>query len=145
MENIQNLIQLMQSAISPIVLISGVGLLLLSLTNRLGRVIDRSRFLVQEIEAGKGDDNKHLQIGILFKRSRILRASITSISLTILFASLMILLLFLGYFTQIDVSFLFITFFVLAICGLIVAIIFFLFDITISLKALDIQVEKYRS
>ena len=143
MENIKDLIQLIQSAISPIVLISGVGLLLLSLTNRLGRVIDRSRFLVNEIEAGKKDSEKQIQIHILYKRSRILRASITSISLTILLASLMILLLFLGYFTQCDVSFFFITFFVLAICGLIVAIIFFLFDITISLKALDIQVKDY--
>lgn len=143
MQNIQNLIQLLQSAISPIVLISGVGLLLLSLTNRLGRVIDRSRFLVQEIEAGKDGEKKHVQINILYKRSRILRNSITAISITILFASLMILLLFLGYYTQIKVSTLFITFFILAILSLIGAIFFFLIDITISLKALKIQVGQF--
>ncbi len=143
MENIQNLIELMQSAISPIVLVSGVGLLLLSLTNRLGRVIDRSRHLVQEIEAGKDTARKHIQIGILFKRARILRTSITSISFTILFASLMILLLFLGYFTNLDVSTPFTIFFVLAIIGLIFAIIVFLIDVAVSLKALKIQVSDH--
>ena len=143
MENIQNLIQLMQSAISPIVLISGVGLLLLSLTNRLGRVIDRSRFLVHEIEAGKDTARKHIQIGILFKRAKILRASITLISITILLASLMILLLFLGYFSNIHISNLFTIFFVIAIMGLIFAIIVFLIDVAISLKALKIQVSDY--
>ena len=143
MENIQNLIQLMQSAISPIVLISGVGLLLLSLTNRLGRSIDRSRYLVKEIEDGNDTERKHIQIGILFKRARILRASITSISLTILFASLMILLLFVGYFTQLNISFVFITFFILAIIGLILGIVLLVIDITFSLKALKIQVQDH--
>lgn len=143
MESIRNLIELMQSAISPIVLISGVGLLLLSITNRLGRAIDRSRFLVQEIEAGNDTEKKHVQIRILYRRSRILRASITSISLTILFASLMILLLFLGYFTQWDVSIFFTIFFVLAILGLIIAIILFLMDITASLKALKINIKDH--
>ncbi len=133
----------MQSAISPIVLISGVGLLLLSITNRLGRAIDRSRFLVQEIEAGNDTEKKHIQIRILYRRSRILRASITSISLTILFASLMILMLFLGYFTQLDISFFFITLFVLAIVGLIVGIIFFVMDVAVSLKALNIHVSEH--
>jgi len=143
MENIRNLIELMQSAISPIVLISGVGLLLLSVTNRLGRAIDRSRFLVQEIEAGNDTEKKHIQIRILYRRSKILRASITSISLTIFFASLMILILFLGYFTQLDISFFFITLFVLAIVSLILGIIFFVMDVAVSLKALNIQVSEH--
>jgi len=143
MENIQNLIELMQSAISPIVLISGVGLLLLSLTNRLGRAIDRSRFLVKEIEEGNDTERKHIQIRILFHRARILRASITSISLTIFFASLMILLLFLGYFSKLNISFIFILLFVLAITGLISGVVLLVIDISVSLKALKIQVSDH--
>ena len=112
MENIQYLIQLMQSLISPVVLISGVGLLLLSLTNRLGRVIDRSRILVKELDNDKENfEIKKIQISVLYKRSRILRTSITFISFSILFSSLMILLLFLGYFLKINIELVFITFF----------------------------------
>lgn len=143
MENIQHLIQLMQSSISPIILISGVGLLLLSFTNRLGRVIDRLRHIVKELNDGKDNDIKKIQIPILYKRGRILRSAITSISFTILCASFMILLLFLGYFTHLNVEIVFISFFVLAIIGLIISIILFMWDVAVSLKALKIQAGNY--
>ena len=142
MENVQHLIQLLQSSISPIILISGVGLLLLSFTNRLGRVIDRSRFIVNELKDGK-DDIKKIQIPILYKRGCILRTAITCISFIILFASLMILLLFLGYFTQLNVEIMFISFFIMAIIGLIISIILFMWDVAVSLKALKIQAGDY--
>ena len=35
-----DLVPILQMAIGPVILISGVGLLLLSMTNRLGRAID---------------------------------------------------------------------------------------------------------
>ncbi len=144
MENIQYLIQLMQSLISPVVLISGVGLLLLSLTNRLGRVIDRSRILVKELDNDKENfEIKKIQISVLYKRSRILRTSITFISFSILFSSLMILLLFLGYFLKINIELVFITFFILAIIGLILSIISFLIDVSLTLKALKFQIKNY--
>ena len=145
MENIQHLIQLLQSLISPIVLISGVGLLLLSFTNRLGRVIDRTRFLVKELEDGNEDtiEIRKKQISILYKRSRILRTSITAISVTILLASLMILLLFLGYFTKISIEPFFLSLFVIAIFCLIFSIILFLFDVSLTLKAVKFQIRNY--
>ncbi|MBC8384563.1 MAG: DUF2721 domain-containing protein [Candidatus Cloacimonetes bacterium] len=143
MENIQYLIKLLQSSISPIVLISGVGLLLLSQTNRLGRVIDRTRHLVKEIENDKTKKEKRkVQITILYKRGRLLRLSITAISITIFFAGLMILLLFLGYFTQFKIDTLFLTSFIIAVFGLILSIILFLFDISLSLKALKHQIRE---
>ena len=134
----------MQSLISPVVLISGVGLLLLSLTNRLGRVIDRSRILVKELDNDKKNfEIKKIQISVLYKRSRILRTSITFISFSILFSSLMILLLFLGYFLKINIELVFITFFILAIIGLILSIISFLIDVSLTLKALKFQIKNY--
>jgi len=132
----------MQSAISPIVLISGVGLLLLSFTNRLGRVIDRARFLVKEIENGNQNEIIPIQIGILYKRGKILRTAITSIVITILVASLLILLLFLGYITNWNMKLFFISFFIIAIISLIIAVMFFLADVTLTLKALKLQVKE---
>jgi len=143
MENIQNLIKLMQSAISPIILISGVGLLLLSFTNRLGRIIDRARFLVKEKENGNQSEIIPIQISILYTRGRLLRIAITSIVITILLASLMILLLLFSHFTNLDIGFLFLSFFIIAILSLIISVILFLIDVTISLKALKIQVKEF--
>jgi len=50
MEPIDSLVKFLQSCLSPIVLISGVGFLLLSLINRLARTIDKSRMIVKELE-----------------------------------------------------------------------------------------------
>ena len=41
------LIPILQVAIGPVILVSGVGLLLLSMTNRLGRIVDRRRHRIQ--------------------------------------------------------------------------------------------------
>ena len=133
----------MQSAISPIILISGVGLLLLSFTNRLGRIIDRARFLVKEKENGNQSEIIPIQINILYTRGRLLRIAITSIVITMLLASLMILLLLFSHFTNLDIRFLFISFFVIAIFSLIISVVLFLIDVTISLKALKIQVKEF--
>jgi hypothetical protein len=53
--SLHHLIPSLQVAIGPVILVSGVGLLLLSMTNRFGRVIDRSRELATELRAGTGD------------------------------------------------------------------------------------------
>ena len=133
----------MQSAISPIVLISGVGLLLLSFTNRLGRVIDRARFLVKEVENGNQNEIIPIQINILYKRGRILRTAITSIVVTVLVASLLILLLFFGFLTDWNMKFLFLSFFIIAIISLIISVMLFLADVTLALKALKLQVKGF--
>jgi hypothetical protein len=46
---LQQLIPVIQMAVGPVILISGVGLLLLSMTNRFGRIVDRSRILAREL------------------------------------------------------------------------------------------------
>ena len=47
MMSLEELAEVMRLAISPAILISAVGLLLLSMTNRFGRVIDRARLLAR--------------------------------------------------------------------------------------------------
>ena len=47
---VAELVPILQTAIGPALLISGVGLLLLTMTNRLGRVVDRARLLVQQLQ-----------------------------------------------------------------------------------------------
>ena len=42
------IVSVLQVAIAPVILISGVGLLLLSLTNRFGRAVDRTRQIHQQ-------------------------------------------------------------------------------------------------
>ena len=44
-----SVVQIMTASIAPVIVISGVGLLLLSITNRYGRAIDRARLLAQDL------------------------------------------------------------------------------------------------
>ena len=44
------IIPVLQVAVGPVILISGVGLLILSMSNRFGRIIDRTRVLGHELK-----------------------------------------------------------------------------------------------
>ena len=92
METLQSFIDFLRSGLTPIALLSGVVLILLSLNNRLGRTIDRTRILVDELEKNhvKRREVKIFELRILYRRSRILRSSIASISFSILTSSLII-------------------------------------------------------
>ena len=145
MELAKSLVEFFQSSISPLVLISGVGLILLSLTNRLARTIDRSRGLVSEIEketlSETEKENKRIQLRILVKRSYILKHSIGSVSFSILCSSLIIPVLLIMNLFQINLEALGITFFVLSIIGIILSAIFLFFDVNLTLKALEHEVK----
>jgi hypothetical protein len=145
MEITKSLTDFFQSTISPLVLISGVGLILLSLTNRLARTIDRSREMVSEIQNDTSADkeNKRIQLRILVKRSYFLKYSITAISFSILSSSLIIPILLIMYLFQVDLSLLGKMFFLLSIIGIIFSAIFLFVDVSFTLKALEIEVKDY--
>ena len=73
------LIPTLQAAVGPVILISGVGLLLLSMTNRFSRVADRLRQLAETLRSGQPMDLDAVlcQLRILYKRARLLRLAIT--------------------------------------------------------------------
>ncbi len=76
--SLESLIPTLQLAIGPVILISGVGLLLLCMTNRIARVIDRARIVAAQCGLAGGDEllNCRAKLGILSRRARILRTSI---------------------------------------------------------------------
>lgn len=141
----QSLIAFLQSCLSPIVLVSGVGLILLSLTNRLARTIDKSRMIVAELEGQRvADQNKkRLELKILFRRSKILRNSIVSIVFSILASSLIIPVLLLMNLLGVDLKFLGVFFFLCSILGIILSAIFLFIDVILTLKALEFEVRDH--
>ena len=73
---LNELIPALQVAVAPVILISGVGLLLLSLTNRFGRTVDRSRLLLRDMREASESDRARLasQVKILYRRARLVQA-----------------------------------------------------------------------
>lgn len=138
-------INFLQSCITPIALISGVGLILLSLTNRLGRTIDRTRSLVAELDKGNAikPEVKITELRILYRRSRILRMSIASISLSILTSSLIIPVLLAMTLSGIDLKIFGMLLFVCSMICIILSAVFLLADVVLTLRALDHEVKDY--
>ena len=88
---ITQLVGILSASIAPVIVISGVGLLLLSMTNRYSRVIDRARELTRDLEGTVESERRGLiveELQILYRRARILRLAIILSSISILFVGL---------------------------------------------------------
>ena len=124
----------LQMAISPVIMISAYGMLMLSMTNRLGRAIDRARMLVGESVA-----TRQIQIEILSKRARRIRAAILAISLAMFFAAVLVLVLFLSIFMHVDLKLAVSSLFVASLLCLIISLVCLIADVLGSLKAMDAE------
>jgi hypothetical protein len=92
-----NVFQVLSAMITPSVLISAAGLLVLSTSNRLSRVVDRVRVVAHAVEDVKQDraaQNIFLeQLSRLSRRAVLLRSALTSLYIAItLFVTTSILL-----------------------------------------------------
>jgi hypothetical protein len=140
---VKELIPVLQVAIGPVILISGVGLLLLTLTNRYGRTIDRSRLLVRELRELAGADRERLegQIEILYRRARLIRLSIFLAGVSVLLASLLIIVLFLTALLKLEVGLLISLLFIGCMVALSGSLVAFIRDINLSLGALKLELQ----
>lgn len=136
--SVAQLIPVLQTAVGPTILISGVGLLLLTMTNRLGRTIDRARITARELSSASGDDRQRglEQLRILWRRARLIRLSIALASTSALFAAILIIALFVTVVLQIDMAWLICALFTLCLVCLIGSLVVFIHDINQALAAL---------
>lgn len=136
----KDLIPVLQTAIGPVILISGIGLLLLSMTNRFGRIIDRSRILGLERRSGS-DEQRAIaqeQMAILWRRAKLIRRAITLATVSVLFAAVLMIVLFLGALEQLEVAGTVAVLFSVCLLTLIASLVAFLQEINESLSALKL-------
>jgi Protein of unknown function (DUF2721) len=135
------LIPILQASVSPVIMISGVGLLILSMTNRFGRVIDRSREIDDALggAARPGQDHLKPQLAILYRRARLLRAAITSAIVSVLAAAVLMVALFLASLLNVEVVLIIAGLFIVCLVSLIISLLAFLMDINLSLAALKVE------
>lgn len=145
MEETRNFVTFLQSCITPVALISGVGLLLLTFTNRLGRTIDRTRQLITDLEHFNVSNRIRIknQIRILYKRSMLLRNSIGTMVIGVICSSLIIPVLFFMILFNLDLRVIGYFLFIISIILILIATIYFLKDIMVSLRALKLEAQDY--
>ena len=140
---LNELIPVLQVAIGPVILISGVGLLLLSLTNRFGRAVDRSRQLNRELrDAGDADRTRLAgQIKVLYRRAKLIQLSIILGTFSVLFAAVLIIVLFFTALLELELAVFISLLFICCLLSLIASLVTFIMDLRLSLKALKLELE----
>jgi hypothetical protein len=138
---LHELIPILQIAVIPAILISGVGLIMLSLTNRFGRIADRSRQLLVELRSAHsaGRDMLLSEIKILSSRALALRLAIALATVSQLFAAVLIITLFFGAVLNWRAGLIVVVLFIGSMVSLIGALIAFLRDVNLSLAALWLE------
>jgi hypothetical protein len=137
---LSELVPVLQVAVGPVILISGVGLLLLSLTNRFGRAIDRSRQIIDHMQGGLGERERlSSQVHLIYKRAKLLRTAIVLSAVSVLLAAIMIITLFIMAWLKLELGFLISLLFIGCLTCLICSLAAFILEVRVSLSALRIE------
>src|SRR6202035_5275084 len=118
-------------------LLSGVGVTLTLLTNRLARVVDRARAL-EEKESNTHENDMHALGGALRtleQRARLLGRAISMCTICALLVSMVVVTLFLGAFVQFHVSLIIATLFIVAMFSFIGGPLMFLREVVVATVA----------
>jgi hypothetical protein len=146
MISVTEFMQMMQASIASVAMISGVGLLLLSMTNRYGRTIDRLRILIKEAAAATDSQVKAklaFQIKVMYERCRIVRTAVILASSSIFFVALTILLIFISQLLAVNPGMVTVIAFSMSLVCLVVSLMFLIKDLTISLKAVETEIKDW--
>ncbi|MGB3627761.1 MAG: DUF2721 domain-containing protein [Henriciella sp.] len=146
----QDIAHSIELAVAPVFLIAGIGALLTVLTNRLGRVVDRSRALEIELSA-EGAMEAHprwrAELWLLDRRISWINRAIVLSTAALLFVCLVIMTLFTGQLFNVEVSFFVAMLFILAMAALIAATGSFLWEIHVAAAMIRVRtdlIEKVR-
>ena len=141
MTSLEQIIPELRDAIGPVILISGVGLLLLTMTNRLGRAIDRARQLKTEMPRRTEAEREQVQaqVAIIYQRAKLIRLSITLAAMSALLAAARVVTLFLTALLRWENGLLVSLIFIACLVSLIASLVAFIRDINLSLGALKLE------
>lgn len=140
------LLPMIQLAITPVILITGLGSLLLTMTNRLGRIVDRTRILAGQARTAPagGEERAHIesQLRILFRRARLVRMAVSLAALSMFVSGLLVVAIFLSALLGLEAGPVLLALFIASIGLLLSALVYFLRDINMTLNALGLEVRR---
>lgn len=125
---------IIQLAIAPVFLLTGVGTNLMVLTNRLSRIIDRARSLEDRYQGANDKERTRFdtELSTLSRRAHLINRAITLSTACALLVCIVIAALFLGDAFKLELGTFIGTLFVLAMASLIASLIYLLREIFIA-------------
>jgi hypothetical protein len=129
---------IIQLAVAPVFLLTGVGTNLMVLTNRLARIIDRSRVLEERYPKASHLEQLHYEAELttLYRRIHLINRAITLSTSSALLVCLVIAALFLGDAFNLGLAKFIASLFVLAMLTLIGSFIYLLREILVATKTI---------
>ena len=135
--DITSITQVIQLAVAPVFLLTGLGAFLTVMTKRLARAVDRARFL-QNLRTTAGPDEHRVLVaesGVVGRRIRLAHRAIAFAVFSALCVCLLIALAFVGAAAKLNLAMLVAGLFVLAMLSLIVTLLIFLREIMLSVTS----------
>jgi len=132
-----------QLALAPVFLLSGIGVMLGVLTNRLARIVDRARRVEDSLRQATAPDipEARQQLRVASRRARFINFSITLCTIAALLIAIVVALLFSSIFVPISLAVYVAALFVVAMIALVGALVSFLIEVRIATAALRIGVK----
>ena len=129
-----------QLAVAPVFLRSGIGAILMVMTNRLGRIIDRARVLEERLDNASTELHPALRTDLttLSRRAKLISCAITLCTATALLVCTVIAVLFLTAFLRFDLSIPVALLFIAAMLAFFLGLLWFLREIYMATMNLRI-------
>jgi hypothetical protein len=139
----QDFSHLLQSTLTPVTLISGVGLLLLSMTNRYNHALDRIRYLLKEKHTRPTADwhKTDISISIIYGRCKIMRKAILCVASSTVSSGAMVLVTALEGMMPLELGWLKALLLVVSIALVVTSSILFVIEVGYSLQAITLEIE----
>jgi hypothetical protein len=140
-----NVLPIIQLAITPVILMSGIGAVLLSMTQRMGRIVDRTRTLAAQLRTEKDTaEGAHLvaQLNVLFRRAKWMRFAMTMATMSVFVSGLLVVVIFVSALTQHELSLAILMLFITSVSLLLLGLAAFIRDVFLSLRALGSEVDR---
>ena len=135
---------IIQLAVAPVFLLSGIAGLLAVMTTRLGRVIDRARAIHASYHGAGETLRRDLdqELAVLSRRSKVINLAVTLVTICALLVCSVIAGLFLGEFLGFDSSVFIGWTFILAMASLITGLLIFLREIDLAMRTVRFDLPK---
>jgi len=138
-----NIARNIQLSVAPVFLLTAIGTTIAVLTSRLGRIVDRARILEERIASvpAQGGASIQTELATLSKRAKLINLAITLGTVCALLICIMIASMFIGVFLSLDLAVFVALLFVTAMLVFVGALLAFLREVFVAVKALRIVME----
>ena len=136
LNDINGLSHVIQLAVAPVFLLTAIATIITALNNRLGRIVDRRRVVLNSRAHMSTEETQQaeIELGVLSRRAKHIYSAMVAAVVSALLICLVVAGAFLGALVSVDLAQMVALFFVLAMFALIVSLALFLREVFLAVS-----------